>query len=492
MNIYWRQIGADIEKKEAQLFLLNAAQHGKYYVQKDEFNFQKFYMKCKTIRTINNLRNNTKKPRLITFKEYQNIKTDDLIKFLIRSLDFDTASKICLYLEENIKYVYERYAISCIKRIPNYSKEDEENVFKVLYYKLENIPDFSFINISKKAFKYNKDTIAFKFLAKEKSILAKLPNYIDKKQWNNIFELCQNIIDTNILKSIFEKIFQNESESERTKIIKIAGKFPKLQPFLVDFLNYRSPELLDDYMNNFKDPEELFFYFLEQYFQTQNISKRKEYLSLARKDLKLIDYNTNPNFDHKFYKTYLDSLESNLKYKLEFKNFIKNPEDTSFDISIYDTYKIVLNDKKNYNIIKNKNSEFDLSQEGLSLARFISLAENGDFEGIDDLIKNNYNNLKKFNLSFLNMAEIFFKYNQYDKAIKVIKFIIEPSYFQYKIDMMKYMDKLEDSLEIIITDKNIEISNMNFILKDIINNNQNLKKKAKEIALKYKVAINLN
>ena len=57
--------------------------------------------------------------------------------------------------------------------------------------------------------------------------------------------------------------------------------------------------------------------------------------------------------------------------------------------------------------------------------------------------------------------------------------------------MIKYMNKLEDSLEIIICDKNIDVSNMNFILKDIINNDPNLLKKAKEIALKYKVAINL-
>ena len=492
VNIYWRKIENDIEKKEAQLFLLNAAQHGKYYVDKDQFNFQKFYMNCKVIRTINNLRNNLKKPRLITFKEYDNIKTSDLIKYLVRALDYETAAQICLYLEENIKYVYERYAISCIKRIANYSKEDEEKVFKVLDYKLENIPDFSFITISKKAFKYHKDTIGFKFLEKEKSILAKLHNYIEKKQWDKVMELCQNIIDTNILKAIFEKIFQNSSESEINNVIKVAGKFPKLKYFFTGFLNQHKPELLDDYMSSFKDPEELLFYYLEQYFQTQKLSKRKEYLSLARKNQKLIDYNLNPNFDHKFYKSYLDSLESNLKYKLECQSFIKSPEETSFDISIYDTYKIALKDKKNYNVIKSKNGEFGFPQEGLSMVRFISLAENGDFEGIDEIIKNNYSGLKKFNLSFLNMAEIFFKYKQYGKAVKVIKLLIDPFYFQYKMDMLKYMNKLEDSLEIIIADKNIDVSNMNLILKDIINNDPNLMKKAKEIALKYKVAINLN
>ena len=490
VNIYWRNLEDDIEKKEAQLFLLNVAQHGKYYVKKEEFNFQKFYMNCKTIRTINNLRNNDKKPRLITIKEYENIKISDLIKYLVRALDYDMASKICLYLEENIKYVYERYAISCIKRIPNNSKKDEEEVFDLLYNKFENIPEFSFINISKKAFKYHKDTIGLKFLDKEKSVLAKLPKYIDKKQYKKIFDLIQNIIDTNILNSIFENIFGKASE--KSDIIHAAGKFPKLKTFLTEFLNKYYPDLLDDYMSKFKDPEELFFYYLEQYFQAQKISKRKDYISLARKNLKSIDYNLNPNFDQKFYKNYLDFLESNLKYKLDFQSLIKNPEDTSFDISIYDTYIIGLNEKKNYNQIKTKNNEFGFPQEGLSIIRFSSLAENGDIEGIDEIIKNNYNNLKKFNLSTLNMVEIFFKYKQYDKAVKTIKLLNDPFYFQYKIDMMIEMNKLEDALEIVITDKNIDIDNMDFILKGIIKNNPNLLKKAKELALKYKVAINID
>ena len=489
VNIYWRKIEDDIEKKEAQLFLLNVAQHGKYYVKKEEFNFQKFYMNCKTIRTINNLRNNDKKPRLITYKEYENIKISDLIKFLVRSLDYEMASKICFYLEENIKYVYERYAISCIKRIPNSSKAEEEKVFELLYYKFENIQDFSFINLSKKAFKYNKDTIGFKFLEKEKSVFAKLPKYIDKQQWKKVFELIQNIFDTNILKSIFENIF--EKIKDKSEIIKDAGKFPKLKPFLIRFLNDKAPELLDDYMNSFKDSEELFFYFLEQFFQVPKISKRKEYLSLARRNLKLIDINSNPNFDQKFYKNYLDSLESNLKYKLEFQNFIQDPEDTSFDISIYDTYKMGLKEKKNYNTIKNKNSEFGFSQEGLYLLRCNVLAENGDFDGMEEIFKSNYNNLKKFGLSLINIIEIYYRYMQFDKAVKVIKLLIEPFYFQYKMDMLKAMNKLEDALEIVILDKNFDIEHINYIIKDIVGKNPNLIKKANELALKYKVGINL-
>ena len=491
MNIYWKKTDDDKEKKEAQLFVLNAAQHAKFYVKKDDFNFQKFYMNCKKIRTINNLRNNKRMPRLITCTEYDNLKLNDLIKFLVRNLDFETASNICQYLEINIKYVYEKYAIACIKLIPKYSKKEEEAAFEQIYKKFENIPDFSFVNIAKKAFKFNKDTIGYKFLEKEKSALAKIPRYIEKQKWKKIFELCQNIYDANIFNSILEKIFF-ETKNDKKDIIKAAGKFPKIKLILTSFLNKNFPDLLDSYMNHFKDPEELFFYSLEQYFQSQKISDRKQYLELARKNQKLIDINVNPNFDHRFYKNYLDSLEANLKYKLEFEPYITNPEDTSFDISIYDTYKICLKDKKNYSIIKSKNSDFDFSQEGISMIRFYSLAEKGDFEVIDEILKNNYNNLKKHNLSFLNMIEIYLKFNQYDRAVKVIKFLIEPFYIQYKLDMMKFMNKYEDALEIIITDKNLDIDNMNHILKELIYIKPNLLQKATDLAAKYKIAIKLD
>ena len=491
MNIYWKKTNDDKEKKEAQLFVLNAAQHAKFYVKKDDFNFQKFYMNCKKIRTINNLRNNKRMSRLITCTEYDNLKLNDLIKFLVRNLDFETASNICQYLEINIKYVYEKYAIACIKLIPKYSKKEEEAAFEQIYKKFENIPDFSFVNIAKKAFKFNKDTIGYKFLEKEKSALAKIPRYIEKQKWKKIFELCQNIYDANIFNSILEKIFF-ETKNDKKDIIKAAGKFPKIKLILTSFLNKNFPDLLDSYMNHFKDPEELFFYSLEQYFQSQKISDRKQYLELARKNQKLIDINVNPNFDHRFYKNYLDSLEANLKYKLEFEPYITNPEDTSFDISIYDTYKICLKDKKNYNIIKSKNSDFDFSQEGISMIKFYSLAEKGDFEVIDEILKNNYNNLKKHNLSFLNMIEIYLKFNQYDRAVKVIKFLIEPFYIQYKLDMMKFMNKYEDALEIIITDKNLDIDNMNHILKELIYIKPNLLQKATDLAAKYKIAIKLD
>ena len=55
--------------------------------------------------------------------------------------------------------------------------------------------------------------------------------------------------------------------------------------------------------------------------------------------------------------------------------------------------------------------------------------------------------------------------------------------------MLNIMKKPEIALEVIISDKNA--TNMNPILRDIIKNDSELLKKAKEIAAKYKVALNL-
>jgi len=147
-----------------------------------------------------------------------------------------------------------------------------------------------------------------------------------------------------------------------------------------------------------KTPEELFFYALEQYFQSTKLNDRKKYISLARENQKLIDNSINPNFEHKFYKNYLDSLEYNLTFKTEFLNLdkpeIAKPDDTSFEISIYDAYKEGVKAEK-YNWVETQNKHFNLSPEGMSIMRAISYGEIGKLGALDVLIQKNINNLKK-------------------------------------------------------------------------------------------------
>ena len=488
-NIFWLKSEEDDEdKKEVQLFLLQAAQHAKCFVKKEIFNFDKFFQMCKDIRTINNLRNHSLKPKLITYKEYKNLESSrDLILKVIRSSNFGLAFTIAQYLEDDIKIVYEKYVIGCIKRIPTICEPEEEmKIFEQLNDKLKTVENFSYINLAKKAFKYHRDIIGMKFLENEKSLLTKLPKYLDKNEWDKVLQLSEKIYDNIILMSILEKIFKKTTVSD---FIQITGKHPELKAYVLDFLNRNAPEQLDDYMELVKTPEEMFFYALEQYFQSTKLSDRKKYISLARENQKLID---NPNFEHKFYKNYLDSLEYNLTFKIECLNLdktvITRPDDTSFDISIYDTYKEGVKAEK-YNWVESQNKHFNLSPEGMSIMRAISYGEMGKLGVLDVLIQKNINNLKKISLTYLNIVEIFYKSKGYNEAATYIKYLSDPLYLEYKIDMLKYMNKPEIALEVIISDKNVE--NLTDFVKEIIGKKPKLLRKAKELADKNKVVLNL-
>ena len=257
-------------------------------------------------------------------------------------------------------------------------------------------------------------------------------------------------------------------------------------------MNKYLKEQLDEYMNILKLPEETFFYALEQYFETPDYNKRIKYISLARENEKLIDNAVNPNFDHKFYKTYLDSLERNLSFKVECLNLdktvIPKAENTSFDISIYDTYKYGVKAEK-YNWIESQNKHFNFSPEGMAIMKIISYSEIPTIGAIEALVKKNKNNLKKINLTYLNLADIYYNCKSYDNAAECIKLINGPTYFDYRIEMLKFMDKPEVALEIIITNKSLE--NMEELVKEIIKKKPKLLRKAKDIAEKNKVILNL-
>ena len=86
--------------------------------------------------------------------------------------------------------------------------------------------------------------------------------------------------------SILEKTFKKTTLSD---FIKIAGKHPNLKDFFIEFLKKNAPEKLDEYMELLKSPEEMFFFALEQYFQSTKFTDRKKYIKLARENQKLID-----------------------------------------------------------------------------------------------------------------------------------------------------------------------------------------------------------
>ena len=493
-NIFWIDdpSNSDNEKKEIQLFVLKAAQYGKSFVKKDEFNFDNFLEICKDIRCVNNLRNSILS-RLITFDEYKSLESKDLIKKLMRNLNFGMAFEICHYLDYNVKKVYHRYAIARIKKLSNETKEsDEERLFSILIEKLKDVPKISYTKLAKKALKYHKNIIGMRFLESEKSALAKIPQYIELKEWEKVLDICKCLYDGKIINTVLHKIYKTEGVD---KFLNIVCVYPKLKAFVIQFLNNNYEyEKIGKYLEIYKhrNPEELFFFYLEQYFQSTSISERQNYISLAKKNLAMIDNSINPNFEHKFYKNYLESLNNNINIKKEVhnKNMITYEEDnTPLDISIYDlSKKIVLRIKdRNYSFIDSMTKPFGFSQEGIGIMKMMAICEDGRFTEIIKYVDSNKNQIKKTGLNYLNIAEIFYKFHIKQKAIEYIKLINEPAYINYKIEMVECLNDIKAQLEVIISDKNIK--NKKFLVDNILIKNRDLQKTVDEFCDKYKIIL---
>ena len=497
-NLFWQKNDKSEEKKDKkilQLEFLRAAQYGKTFLQKEEFDFDKFNKICEDIRILNNLRNHPWQPRFITYNEYKQMK--NLVKKILSQQNFSLSFKIAPYFDFEIPLIYQKYAISNIKKLPyGCSKEEEEKLYTILYYKLKDIPNISYITIAKKAFKYDKNEIGMKFLEHEKSILIKIPQYIEHCKWDKALFLAFETCDKNVLNTVFDKMLIVEGIDEFTTIIR---KHPKIhQPaieFIKNYINNNKTEIeksgednkklnIDTFLSGIKDIDDYFFYLLERFFKSNSILERRKCVKKAKQllDNKLI---TTPNFNYKFYKNYLNDLDSSLDFKsncMEKKiNIVKKTDLNSFDNSIYDCFMLGVKADK-YEWIESQNKKiFEMGNKKLSYLRLKGFAEAGKMALIDETIKKY--SLKKMGLSPLIVAELFMEYKDYDKAVEYIKQIKEGQFFNYKIDMLRHMEKYVDALEAIISDKDYD-KNI-FMINEILNKRPDLKQKANELFNKY-------
>jgi hypothetical protein len=135
-----------------------------------------------------------------------------------------------------------------------------------------------------------------------------------------------------------------------------------------------------------------------------------------------------------------------------------------------------------YDWIETQNKKiFEMGNKKLSYLRLKGYAEAGKMALIDETIKKY--TLKKMGLSPLLVAELFMEYKEYDKAVEYIKQINEPDYFDYKIEMLKYMEKYADALECIITDKDCDRKDM--LVNDILAKKPDLRTKAAGLFAEY-------
>ena len=485
-NIYWTEKDPDTySKRDVQNFLIKAAQFGKSIVQKEEFNFERFNDICKSIRIINNMRNYPLKPRYLTYKEYLDMNPDlpiGIINKTMRQLNFKLAHEICKFLGDDEKVVFLRFAIAKIKKLPPLDDPAEENhVYNSLIEAFTNVENISYIEIAKKCIKYKKYDLAEKFLKNEKSVLVKIPQYLQLGKWNKALELSLKSCDLNVIKVVIDKIYKVEEPDVFNEIM---ASFPQAHSAVINYYKTIGKfEELNKYLNRQKDQEELLFISLENYFKSETLEEREKHLKEAKKCL-----SGAKNIDYSFYKSYISDLENSIKFKKQCfeqdKNIIETNDITTFDNSIYDCFQKAKEDK--YSWIETQNKKyFEISKRKMTILRFRTLAKAGKIEEIEAIIKKE--GYKKLDISPLRVANIFYEFNNKDKAAEYALLETNPDLYDDKYNFLMNMNKYEDAVRAALSDK--KNNQMMDYIYNVLRRKPELKPKIIEICEAAKVKI---
>ena len=451
MNLFFIEDNEDNSNiKELQMFLIKAAQYGKSFVQKGDFNFESFVQRCKDLRVINSLRNLKNGQRFLTYEEYKEMNPFDqneFLKIIMRFHNYKFAFELSNYLGYDTDKVYLGFCAANIKRLSDDIRADK--IFNSFQEKLIDCPNISYINLARKCIKHNKYKLAEKFLEQEKSLVVKVPQYLQLKNWNKALDLAIESNDRTVIKVVIDKIFKVEQKKD---FIKIVANKPKAHRAVIEYLKmHELTEELKNYLIYKKDYEELLFINLENFFKCKSLDGRKKFIEEANGYVK--EMKGMPNFD--FYKNYLKDLKYSLKFKkiCVDKDFIASNDISPFDNSIFDCYKLGINKdrEKDYKVIEDGNKQFNIGQKKLTYIKFKRWAETGKFEKIDNEVTNV--GYKKLDISPFIVAKILFNAKNYDKATKYIKDVTDFNDFDEKIKLLKKMNKYEDAIEIIMKDK---------------------------------------
>ena len=225
---------------------------------------------------------------------------------------------------------------------------------------------------------------------------------------------------------------------------------------------------------------------LEKFFTSNKVDEKKNYIKLAKEYQKKID---KTNINNKFYLTYLNELDNSIIFKKNCmdveRNIIKKSYIEPFDNSIYDCYKIGVKEN-NLRWIEGQNKTYELNPKKMAIMKIRAMAENGKIDMVDKMVKDS--SLKKLNLTPLNLAELYLEYKKYDLAVEYIRQINNSDYFDYKVEMLIFMEKYEDALDVIISSKKID--RIPDRINEILIKKPSLQNLVKELCNKYKVNLN--
>ena len=464
--LYWVEKEQDTHaKKELQTYFLKAANYGKCIFGKAEFNFDRFNNLLMDLRIINALRNYEKQSRFLTLEEYECLvsdSSDGILKKTMRQLNFKLAFEIAKFIGLPERDVYLKYAIKKIQKIEIEDSKEADEVYSELIPMLKKLENISYIDIAKKCFKYKKFKLGKKFLENEKSSLVKIPQYLELKDWNKAIKLAIESNDINAITVVLDNVYKVEQETAKIKddavndqFVFYLAQYPNIKIQVINYLKKNNKlKTLQAYLIEIKDTEELFYFTVENFFQSKTKNEREEIL----KQLKSYKFEKSDN--KKFFENYISDLESSLKFKKECleKGIYTKNDTTNFDNSIFDCFEKAIPTEFDW-VLKQNHNYFKLSNRKITILRFKQLFKNKKIDEIENII--NKEGIKKLDISYVKIAKMFFDNGNREKALEYAQKENNELLVEEKVDILikleKYIEAAEAALKIKDRDKFEEI-----------------------------------
>ena len=456
--LYWNEDDQETaSKKELQNYFLKAANYGKSIFGKAEFNFDKYNNILINLRIINALRNCDEKPRFLTLEEYEDINlnhTDDILKKTMRILNFKLAFEISKFLGLPEKDVYFKYAIKKIKKIDIEDIEEANRVYDELMPMLKKLENISYIDIAKKCIEYKKIHLAEKFMSNERSSLVKIPQYLDLRDWNKSIELAIESNDIHAVMVVLDNIYKVEEvllgnqKGGNLVFVKTLAKYPTIKKAVINYLkkNGKMNDLFE-YLKLLNDHDEIFYLLLEKFFRSDSKKEREEIIQQIK------TYKPE-QLDKKFFENYVSDLEASLKFKkgcIE-KEIIGKNDTTSVDNSIFDCFEKAIPKELEW-VEKENNKNFKLSKRKITILRFKHLFNSGKIEEIEKIIEGG---IKKLDISYIKIANMFLENKETEKAIKYALKENNENLFEDKVNFLIKLEKYEEAAEVAISIKDAD------------------------------------
>ena len=464
--LYWVEKEQDTHaKKELQTYFLKAANYGKCIFGKAEFNFDRFNNLLMDLRIINALRNYEKQSRFLTLEEYECLvsdSSDGILKKTMRQLNFKLAFEIAKFIGLPERDVYLKYAIKKIQKIEIEDSKEADEVYSELIPMLKKLENISYIDIAKKCFKYKKFKLGKKFLENEKSSLVKIPQYLELKDWNKAIKLAIESNDINAITVVLDNVYKVEQETAKIKddavndqFVFYLAQYPNIKIQVINYLKKNNKlKTLQAYLIEIKDTEELFYFTVENFFQSKTKNEREEIL----KQLKSYKFEKSDN--KKFFENYISDLESSLKFKKECleKGIYTKNDTTNFDNSIFDCFEKAIPTEFDW-VLKQNHNYFKLSNRKITILRFKELFKSKKIDEIENII--NKEGIKKLDISYVKIAKMFFDNGNREKALEYAQKENNELLVEEKVDILikleKYIEAAEAALKIKDRDKFEEI-----------------------------------